>query len=759
MADPQEELQVTTEAKDSSGNQDSSVFALDAKKQLAAIGTSGTTLNAGYFSEEYLRELRGRRGARTYDEMGRSEPQIAMLLASVMNPIKSASWEFEAADGVDNAEVHKELVEFCAKEEIDFETYKHEALSMLRHGFSMFEIINSVVVDHPKFGTFNGLKALAFRSQKTIERWGVDPDTGDLKTVEQIVEGDLAGTTQGMKRTMNADYLSILTVQKEGDNYEGISVLRPMFGPWFRKNLYLKITAIGAEKNAVGTPIGTIPAGKETAAYKNQLEEFKSMLSNFTAHEQAYLLKPEGWNVEMVKGEFDAEAMKDLILMENTEMINAVVANFLALGTNGGGGAFALGKDLSDFFLAGIQLYANIIEGAWNRKIIPNLVKLNFGPQAAYPKLKITGIDDNASTEFATALKTFIDSGVVKADERLETFIRKLYKLPSADPATSREKPTPAPFGQFSEKFKARHLKLAETYKKQWTIDKNNVKDVMTENLTTMLESFKKQIAREWKGATEAGRMGIAMKIEPQGLPAFKNQLREAIAKVAAAALQDAKKETPKAKSVKLSERYQSLKLASPDKGFYDYLPDKVKRMVKNSADLIVETQAADMNKIVSFQFASSAPSTDSVDVVLSDIDAAVLPTLEGATGKGMSIEAAAGNAVSSAINQTRMEWFFEPEVLNTIESFTFTNEDPVSEICQELDGTTWAVGDPDLDRYTPPLHHNCKSRLTPNEKGQDGNPEINRGGTAITQKALDSITLCECNVHLGFQLVEPKKV
>jgi len=44
---------------------------------------------------------------------------------------------------------------------------------------------------------------------------------------------------------------------------------------------------------------------------------------------------------------------------------------------------------------------------------------------------------------------------------------------------------------------------------------------------------------------------------------------------------------------------------------------------------------------------------------------------------------------------------------------------------------------------------HNCKSRLQPNEKGAENNPEINRGGTAVSQKGLDSITLCEGSYHI----------
>lgn len=713
---------------------DSSAFESGAKMQMKALGSSGSELYAGYFTEEYLQKLRGRAGAKIYDEIRRSESQVAMLMNAVMNPIKAGVFEFEAAD-VPNGELHKELIEFCFKEMIDWETHLHEALTFLIFGYSLFETVHNVVFAHPKFGTFNGIKALAFRSQKTIERWNVARNTGTLETVEQWVMGDLAGKETIVK--MDANFLLVFTLQKEGDNYEGISALRPMYGPWFRKNLYLKIASIGIEKNAIGTPLGTAPAGKQGT---EEMESFKELLSNFTGHEAAYLIKPEGWEVEILKNDFDASKVKEMIVMENTEMINSLVANFLALGTSGGGGSFALGTDLSDFFLTGIQNYANIITGVHNRKTIPELIKLNFGPQQAYPKMKATGINDKAGKELAEIISSLTTSQAIKSDSKLEDFVRKQYQLPKADPTTTREPAAPSYGGrQFSEPA----IKLAENYKQQFKKDKDEVKEIMTAGLSSIAEAYKKQIRTAWKG-TPAQRRNAAMSLEPKGVAEYTKELREALAKIANTALIGAKKETPKANKLKI-KLSEAIKLAAPIGGYFDALPPKIKNIIKNQAGLIAQTQALDLNKFVSFQFMANADE-ENVDRVLTDIDSILLPTIEdGATGAGMSLEAAASNSVSSAVNQARLEWFFEPEVLATIESLTFINEDPQSEICQELDGTTWAVGDPDIDRFTPPLHHNCKSRLEVNEKGSDGNPEINRGGTSVSDKGLKSMTLTEC--------------
>lgn len=736
-------------------NVDTEVFGSGSKSQLKPFGASGSELFAGYFSEEYLQLIRGRRGAKIYDEIRRSEPQVAMLLNAIMNPIKAGVWEFEAPKDVADADTHKEFIEFCAKDCIDWETFIHEALTNLIYGYSIFEVINNIIYDHPKFGTVNALKALAFRSQKTIERWNINREIGELESVTQYIQGDLV-PEQNFSQLVEipAEFLLIFSLQKEGDNYEGISALRPMYGPWFRKNLYLKIAGIGVEKNAIGTPIGTIPAGKQT---EDQVSAFKEMLENFTAHESSFITKPAGWEIEIIKNDFDASKIKDLILMENTEMINSLVANFLALGTSGGGGSYSLGSDLSDFFLTGIQNYANIICGVWNRKLIPNLIKLNFGEQTSYPKLKATGINDKAGKELAEVLTALLGNNAVKADDKLEEYLRKVYSLPKADPLTARENPKSiaaaarVPPGESipTQLLSETRIVLAEGYKSQWNSNKAMVKSLMQDGLKAIKDDLNKQITSQYKGATARQKLSIGLNITPK-TSVYEKSLREGLAKVATDALKAAKKLTPKAnKSVKLSE---TMRLDDQVGGYFDGLPSNIQAIVRAQAGTIAQTQSADINKIVMFQYGSSQSSTDNIDQIITDINNVVDPTIDGATGQGMSIDAASGNSVSSTFNQAQLNWFFEPEVLATLESFTFTNEDPVSEICQQLDGTTWAANDPDLDRYSPPLHHNCKSRLVPNEKGDNNNPDIEKT-PAINQKGLDSITLCEHDYHIKFNV------
>jgi hypothetical protein len=734
-------------------------FVSGPRQNLKAIGSSGTKLYGGYFNEEYLQKLRGRAGAKIYDEMRRSEPQISMLTKAIMNTLKAALWDIQEAKDVPGSEEHKEFINYLVKEKFDWPTHLHEALTFIVYGFSAFEEIHNVVIDDPKFGSYNGLKCLAFRDQKSIERWNVDRVTGELKSITQFVQGDLANKGSTMI-DIPAENLLILTLQKEGDNYEGISDLRPLYGPWFRKNTYLKLAAIGVEKSAIGTPHGVIPTGKENSDDKDRFEE---VLQDLATHESSYIMTPEGWKIDVYKTEFDPSKIKELILLENSEMVNALVANFLLLGTGGNSGAFSLSMDLSDFFLNGLQNYAEIICQGWNRKVIPNLINLNYGPQPSYPKLAASGIKDKAGKELAEVVQILLNSRAIRPDMKLEEFLRKQFNLPAVDEATIREIVNqiqnpgvdPAQPDDKNKKMAERKLAmLSEKYNKFWDKNKGQVKEVMQDNLKALLDGHLKQIRSKWKSASVGSRATIVQKLEMKGLNEYRANLKEALAEVANGSLDSARKQTKWVK--KKVELADSIQLSKPRGGYYNALPLLIQKMVLAQTNLIVDTQAADIAKIVAFQYHSSQASSDDIDQIILDIESAVKPAIDGSTSKGISIDAAAGNAVSQVHNQAQMEWFFVPEVLETIESFTYMNESPESAICQELTGTTWAVGDSDLDRYSPPLHHNCKSYLSANEKGASGNPEINNG-TPISQKALDSISLaeiekfkqCDCNYHL----------
>ena len=390
------------------------------------IGSTGVANYGGYFEEDYLDALRNNERADVFDKMRRSDPQVMMCLSAVKNPIKSASAEIHAAGDDffyknDARLIEKILFESMAT---PFPRFLAEALTMVEFGYSMFEVTHKNFINQPIrddegnkiLDSYTGVKNISWRSPKTIERWNLDSESGDLESVDQLAFGEL-----GRQVTIPAKYLLLFTLNREGSNYEGISALRPCYGNWWRKNNFNKINAIGIEKFAVPTPIATIPQGKQTST---QYTKLITALEKYTTHQSNYLIKPEGFDINLSTNTYDPSKVEVSIDNEDKRMVKAFLANFLELGMSGSG-AYALSNDLSDFFLTGLQFLANEIADQINKNLIPELVKMNFGPRDKYPTLKFSGIADKAGKELADILNSLTTSQILTPDDTLEKHLRK----------------------------------------------------------------------------------------------------------------------------------------------------------------------------------------------------------------------------------------------------------------------------------------------------------------------------------------------
>lgn len=409
-------------------------------------GTTGTEIYAGYPAEEYLNKLRGYQRAKVFDEFKRSDTQARMLLSAVKNPIKSATWciepvkeenkpidpqEQEIADFV-------KYVIFCNSNK-PFKKFISEVLTMVEHGHAAIEKTYKPVLNDPKWGSFMGIAGLDMVSQKTIQRWFVDHDTGKLTGIEQIANGDLQSYV-----TIPAEYLMVFNTDMEGSNYEGISWLRPCFGNWLRKNVYLKLNAIGIEKFAVPTPIISIDDG-----FQGQVEQYGHLIAAlevYTSGESNYMIKPKSVDMLMQPNTFDPQKVDQSIDSEDKRMAKAFVANFLELG-NRGGGSHAQSADMSDFYLSGLIHLADEICDPVNAQLIPEIVQMKYGPRSSYPRLTCSGIDDKAGQELANAMSTMTTAGLITPDDTLENNLRQRFSVPVIDKDTQRLPAAPAGTG------------------------------------------------------------------------------------------------------------------------------------------------------------------------------------------------------------------------------------------------------------------------------------------------------------------------
>jgi hypothetical protein len=764
---------------------------------IVEVGSTGTEIFAGYIQEEYLRELQGKDAADIYDKMRRSDPKIKMILSAMKNPIKSASWEIVSTEDETTPEIQKQidLINHILFEDLGGKTWRsflHEALSMIEFGYALFEKTYRPVIGHPKFGSYNGLKSLSFRSQRTIERWNLDK-AGTLTSVSQYAYGDAQKVVN-----IPASFLLHFALEMEGSNFEGVSMLRPCYGPWLRKNQFLRLIAAGVEKYAIPIPVLDIPSGEENSA---QYVKALAALKKYVSHQCNYLTKPKGWDLTLTTNPFDASKIRDVINAENVEMVNAVLANFLELGQSGSG-SYSLSFDLSDFFLGGLEYIADQICETINGQLIPEIVAMNFGGSPKV-KLQCSGITDRAGEELSKVLLNLTQSGIIKPDARLEESLRKRFGLPVKEETTVKEvapgtpgTPGTAPTGeaQVAELSLngAQVTSMIEvvTKYKEGVLDQQSAIMILTTAFPITDEQAKKIVGEPLKKPVtnlEAApapetvapgkTLSLAEPIDGEGVEqdpvvetinANSGKLSATIKAGLAPIAEDMKKKVlaqrekgdaekfnvPDLTSVPGTEEYKK-KVEADLTGAYNSAQAQVAKEVPGTkitlaedlkkiaasrlkADVtnLTDVQIQDLAKTISLTYGQNIAAAQTAEELANILDEAIAKFIDGPVSKvGPEI------AISKAVNDSRRDFF--KENTEKVISFTWVNGDPVSEICQWLDGKTLPADHHDVDRYWPPLHHNCKTYVVANTSDTTENPDP-QSGFEVPEDVASSMTLSE---------------
>lgn len=758
---------------------------VEGKVKIVEIGSSGTENFAGYLSEEYLEDLRGTDAAEVYDKMRRSDPKVKMICSAMKNPIKAATWEVSLLEGIDaedpDAIAQQELIRHILFNDLGgktWDSFLQEALSIIEFGFALFEKTYKPVIGHSKFGSYNGIKSVAFRKQKTIEKWNLNQANGQLKSVSQFAYGDAQKVTE-----IAAQYLLHFALEQEGDNFEGMSVLRPCYGPWLRKNQFLKLIAAGINNYAMGIPILDVPPGEEASA---QYLKAVAALKSYVTGRAAYLTKPKGWDLTIQANPFDAEKIRKVVNEENIEMVGAALANFLELGQSATG-SYSLSFDLSDFFLGGLEAVAKKICETINKDLIKELVWMNFG---VAPKVRITcsGISDKAGEELSKVLLNLKGAGLITPDETLEKTLRKRFGLPDKEIVKEEIIPTVVPGQTATPKEEVAPIDTSfngsqvtsmievVTKFKEGVLDQSSAIEIIMaafklsrdQASAIVGEPLKKapiDIEAEAKanaGTTVPGKSlslseeetvaeGIpekdpVVKIIDEGSLGLANVFKGGLKEISLAMINQIEEQWKKGGEEKfkpldlsnaLAVKTYQLDLTEAMKNVYNASTEKVSTELKApkvitladdpkrialarlNADVmnLSNVQINDLIKTLQLTYAQNLEAAQTSEEIIGVLGEAVDKFLSGPLSTvGADIQS------SKIVNDARRD-FFKDNTEQVI-SYTWVNGDPVSDICQFLDGKTIPADSPDVDRYWPPLHHNCKTFVVANTAETKENPD-----------------------------------
>jgi SPP1 gp7 family putative phage head morphogenesis protein len=693
------------------------------------IGATGTTIYNGYYSEEKLTELLGINGLETYEEMRRGDCQIKMILNAIKGPIKSAQFEFDNNESDETNEDISDYLKFnwFNNPNFEFKKFVSECLTYLDFGFSIHEFILSYY-EHLDLGNLHILGGLGFRKQNTITRFLVNKKQGFTGIVQQAF-GDTTDN-KSIDVTIPREKLIVFTNEEEGDNYEGISLLRACYGPWFRKNLYLKLNAIGNEKASIGIPIGKYPKGAETSSQKTS---FINALANFSIHESAFIAFPDGYDVKIEKIDFDSEKLLASIQYEDSQMAKSILLQFLELGQNGNGGSYALGADQSDIALSSFQFIGDLICSKINQ-LSKKLVEMNYGPVEKIPLCKVSGINSKAGTELANIVGTLIDKRVIKADQTLETYFRKIYNLPMADETPEME--TKEAAGENNKDvppipdniIKNSEIKLAESdsfssyreltiYEKPINFaeikkDMDFERDRLLRTLKARIVQINEKTLRDLEiilRKNQENRSGVMIDFEVN-TSSLKKVLIESMSDIVATGSNEAKKEL----ETKLGTE---IKLAESWKRNLEFLPKQVKNALLLQANMQSKTVGDRIKKIIAFGVMAGDDFKQPDKQIISDIEDELDKYVNSP-----EIMTAANTITSQCINRGRQGYLFDSDNLESIQAFQYSAviDDRTTDLCLSLDGQIFKPDDIESQRFMPPNHYNCRSILVPitiNEK------------------------------------------
>lgn len=390
-------------------------------------GRSGTYFTHGIISrEEYNADLIGQSGKKIYDIMRRSDSSIHSTLQVCKLPIIATTWTIEAASD-DDADQY--IANFIKNElfnrNVNWHDFLRSALTMFDFGFSVFEKTYELTEFEGQLRV--GIKELGSRKQRSILYWQMKNQKPGVQ--QQLLGSGIDNNSPSGLIDIPMEKLIVFTNEKEGDNYEGISLLRFAYKDWDIKDKLTLVHAIALEKMAIGIPVITPTATVNPQEQKKARESIRQMRAN----EESFIEKPAGWDLTML--DMKSQTTKDILpTLEwlDKNISKSVLAQFLELGTSGSGGSRALSQDHSALFMLSEEAAAKNIANTIQESLIKQLCDLNFSDLPnGYPKITFGKIGDDDVAKISDAVNKLMTAGALTPDPALEDKLRETLHLPA----------------------------------------------------------------------------------------------------------------------------------------------------------------------------------------------------------------------------------------------------------------------------------------------------------------------------------------
>ncbi len=668
------------------------------KIQNKQTAQTGTALRGGRFFEEYLGALQtSKLSYSVYDKMRRADPQVKRLLKAISTPILGATFtctpiDFSDLEQQKQADFKKRvLYNYMAK---SWTSTIGEIITFLPFGFSAFEPVFQIS-DTKEYGKIITIKKLVYIKQKTVYEWIIED--GAVVKIRQLTSDSLPS----VDKVLDAKNFLFFVNEKEGDNFEGVSILRSCYGSYIRKDLAYKIDMIGLEKMAIGTPVAYVP--KSILSNDSERDALIDVLENYTSHESQYIfldMAMMNGGFEIVKGEYDANGVNMAIDREDTAILSSVLASFLDIGTKRMGGN-SQSTTLYQMFIDSLECTVNYI----CEKIDPllnHLYDMNFGAPEVRLKLKAQNVSKKNQKEVMDILSGYTKAGLLSPDRNIEAKIRSENDLPEIDPAAVVKKQNTKNEKSTGLSHVHSHTTLSE--KRQLTEYEKKISLSDIETLFSSSEAKYKSIIRthlEMAKSKYMNDLDAALKVENPSKAVmnlsigFMGQLQADLKAFLKGMM--AKAQAQAAKEVGSKGALSDILGITPN----------VSSILTFVVRKVAEDIESDFQNKSTFLALNYIHDNEDDAQIKEKVSSSVDTFIDGAVAYSST-----GAVINQFVNTARNNFFFEhPDIIQGFQ-YSAIIDSRTTPICQSLDGKTFEFTDSKALELRPPLHWNCRSIL-----------------------------------------------
>lgn len=403
-------------------------------------GSIGQRRYAGIFSEEFLRELQGKRGIEVYREMSENDDICGAVLYVIETLIRQSSWAVQPGGTSAKDQECKEFIESCMDDMQDTWTDTiSEILSFLTFGWSYHEIVykrrTGNTRDPREQSKFTdgliGWQKLPIRAQETLFRWEYD-EKENLTGMTQLPPPNYVMATIPIKKALH------FRTKSRKNNPEGRSILRTAYRDWYFKRRIQEIEGMGIERDLAGLPVLIAPEewniwNADDPLMVQAFQRAETIVRNIRRDATEGIVLPNAWELKLLTSggtrQFDTNA---IINRYDTRIAMTTMADFILLGHQQVG-SFALSSDKTELFSMALGAYLDIICEVFNNQGIPRLLEMNaehFRGITDYPKLTHGDVETPNLKDLSAYIKELTGCGVLIPDEALEDYVRQAANLP-----------------------------------------------------------------------------------------------------------------------------------------------------------------------------------------------------------------------------------------------------------------------------------------------------------------------------------------